>query len=139
MAIPTSRSKNKAEIIINKDLCKGCGLCVSVCKDFSLKIVDKKVEISENPMFGCIGCAHCMAICPSGAIEIHGRELSPNDLFLLSENNFNATYDQMLLLMQHRRSIREFKQKEVEPEIIEKILSAAKTAPMGYLLLMLMC
>jgi hypothetical protein len=33
--------------------------------------------------------------------------------------------------LQHRRSIREFTDRNIEPEIIEKILDAAKTAPMG--------
>lgn len=34
MAIPTSRTKAPAEILIKEDICTGCGLCVSVCKDF---------------------------------------------------------------------------------------------------------
>jgi NAD-dependent dihydropyrimidine dehydrogenase PreA subunit len=38
MAIPASRTKIKAEIGINEEQCTGCGLCVSVCKDYSLKI-----------------------------------------------------------------------------------------------------
>jgi len=131
MAIPTSRTKEKAQIKINEDLCTGCGLCISVCKDYSIKIVDKKVKIADNPMFGCIGCAHCMAICSTGAIEIYGRETSPKDLFKLSDKEKIANYDQTLALLQRRRSIREFKDENIESEMIEKILVAAKTAPMG--------
>ena len=83
MAIPTSRTNQKAEIIIDTDKCNGCGLCVSVCKDFSLAIEDGVVKVGDNPIFGCIGCGHCMAICPTGAIEINGRTMSPEDLFEL--------------------------------------------------------
>lgn len=131
MAIPTSRTKEPAEITINADLCNGCGLCVTACSDFSLALENGKAVKSNNPLFGCIGCGHCMAVCPTGAIEIHGRTLSPSDLFNLPSKDSAATYSQTLSLLQRRRSIRKFKNKTVEPEVIEKILDAAKTAPMG--------
>lgn len=131
MAIPTSRTKDKAQIKINTEKCNGCGLCVSVCKDFGLVVENGKVKISDTSFFGCIGCGHCMAICPTGAIEIFGREISPKDLFDLPQKESVAGYEQLLALLQRRRSIREFKDKSVEPELIEKILTAAKTAPMG--------
>jgi len=131
MAIPTTRTKTKGEIHILTDKCTGCGLCVSVCKDFSLVLSNGKVSVNENPVFGCIGCGHCMAICPEDAIEIYGRTLSPEDLFLLPDHEKAAGYESLLALYQRRRSIREFRDKPVEPEIIEKILEAARTAPMG--------
>lgn len=131
MAIPTTRTKVKAEIIIHEEKCNGCGLCVSVCKDFSLQIIDKKVALNDTPVFGCIGCGHCMAICPNDAIEIYGREISPADLFELPIKENSANYEQVFSLYQRRRSIREFKDKPVEKELIDKIVEAAKTAPMG--------
>jgi ferredoxin len=131
MAIPTSRTKENAEIRISKELCTGCGSCVSVCKDFSLQIIDKKVALTETSLFGCIGCGHCMAICPEGAIKIYGRELSPDDLFELPLKESAAGYGQLLSLLKLRRSIREFKEKPVGSELINEILNAACTAPMG--------
>ena len=131
MAIPTSRTNQKAEIIIDTDKCNGCGLCVSVCKDFGLAIEDGVVKVGDNPIFGCIGCGHCMAICPTGAIEINGRTISPDDLYDLPDKKSAANYTRLLALLQRRRSIREFHNKEVPADIIEKILAAARTAPMG--------
>jgi ferredoxin len=131
MAIPTSRTKESAEIRINSELCNGCGLCVSVCKDFSLVIENNKVVKSKTPCFGCIGCGHCMSICPTGAIGIFGRTLSPDDLFDLPPVADSADYGQLMSLFQRRRSIREFRDQDVGPEIIEKILDAARTVPMG--------
>ncbi|OQX23473.1 MAG: nitroreductase [Desulfobacteraceae bacterium IS3] len=131
MAIPTSRTKIKAGIEINEEKCTGCGLCVSVCKDFSLKIENKKIRISDNPFFGCIGCGHCMAICPSDAIKVFGRTLSPDDLFDLPDKEKTARYEQLLFLLQRRRSIREFSDKPVDNDMIKKILDTAQTAPMG--------
>jgi ferredoxin len=131
MAIPTSRTKEPAEIRFIHEKCNGCGLCVSVCKDFSLKIVDKKVALADTSCFGCIACGHCMAICPTGAIEIHGRELSPDDLYDLPDRESAANFDQLHNLLKLRRSLREFKNKSVDKEMIDKILEAASTAPMG--------
>ena len=130
MAIPTSRSKEPAQIKIIEDMCNGCGLCISVCKDFNFKLENKKAVLTGTPLFGCIGCGHCMAICPAHAIEIRGRELSSGDLFALPGMG-RATYEQLLSLLQARRSIREFKDISVDTELVNKILYAAKTAPMG--------
>jgi ferredoxin len=131
MAIPTSRVKSNATITIIDEKCTGCGLCVSVCKDFSLLLENGKVKLSETPVFGCIGCGHCMAICPSGAIEVSGREISPSDLFHLPSKESAADYESLLSLLMRRRSIREFTSKPVSQEMIQKILDAATTAPMG--------
>lgn len=131
MAIPTSRTKEPGKIIINREKCIGCGLCVSVCKDFSLEIKDNKVYQRLKSCFGCIACGHCMAICPKGVIEIYGRTLFPRDLFDLPQKENSADYNSLLSLCQRRRSVREFKDKAVDKEIIEKILSIARTSPMG--------
>lgn len=131
MAIPTSRTTEQAEISLDTQKCTSCGLCVSVCKDFSLVMENQKVKISDNPLFGCVGCGHCMAICPTGAVEINGRMLSPGQLFDLPPRESAADFSQLTALLQRRRSIREFMDKEVENELVEKIIEAAQTAPMG--------
>ena len=131
MAITTSRTKEKGEIRINTVKCTGCGKCVEVCKDFSIILKDNKVDICDNPAFGCIGCGHCMAICPTGAIQIFGRTISPDELFSLPSADNTANFDQLINLFKRRRSIREFIDKPVDYEIIEKILDGAKTSPMG--------
>jgi len=132
VAIPTTRTKECAKITINTEKCCGCGKCVEVCKDLGLMLSNGKVKVSETPFFGCIACGHCMAVCPNNAITICGRTLSPNDMFELPPTENVANYQQLLALLQRRRSIREFTDRKVEPEIIEKILEAAKTSPMGF-------
>ena len=131
MAIPTSRTKEAARITIDHEKCNGCGLCAEVCNDFSIVMKDGKAHVSGTPFFGCIGCGHCMAICPQDAIAIDGRFISGSDLFPLPEKEKAADYESVLSLYQRRRSVREFKDKPVEQELIDQVLEAAKTAPMG--------
>ena len=129
MAVPTTRTKDCAVVSIDHDRCHGCGLCVSVCKDFGLELSDGKATLAAAPCFGCFGCGHCMAICPAKAISINGRTLSPSDLFPLP--GAHADYPQVLALMQRRRSVREFTDAPVSEDTVTKILQATATAPMG--------
>lgn len=131
MAIPTTRTKENATISIDTERCTGCGKCILVCKDFNFRLENDKAKISNTPVFGCIGCGHCMAICPADAIEITGREISKADLFGLPSKKASADYEQLVALFRRRRSVREFQEQEIPPEIVEKILGAASTAPMG--------
>ncbi len=131
MAIPTARTAEAGQITIDYAKCNGCGLCVEVCGDFEYKIIKGKVVPSGTGVFGCIGCGQCMAICPEDAIKINGRTLSPEDLFLLAKDPVRTDYPRFLTLLQNRRSIRKFKDQEVADDMIEKIMDAARTAPMG--------
>lgn len=72
-----------------------------------------------------------MAICPTGAITISGRAISPEDLFEIGDTSSECSYEQLLPLLQKRRSIREFKEVDVADDVVEKIMAAARTAPMG--------
>jgi ferredoxin len=131
MAIPTTRTKETGNILLDIDKCNGCGKCVDVCKDFGLEIIDNKIARSETAVFGCIACGHCMMVCPSGVIAVEGRTLSPVQLFDLPDKNTVPSYESLLAMLQRRRSIREFKDKSVELKKINQILGAAQTAPMG--------
>lgn len=131
MAIPTSRTTEAANININEEKCNVCGKCVEVCKDFSIAIINKKLVTTSDPVFECMGCGHCMAVCPTGAITISGREINVLDLFDLPEQSAAANYDQYVALLKHRRSVREFANKEISREVIDKIIDAATYSPMG--------
>ncbi len=131
MSIPTTRTEESATVIIDLQKCNGCRKCVAVCKDFEFEIIDGKAALVKQPLFGCIACGHCMAICPEGAIKVNGRCLSPDDLFPLNGTAVKSDYNSFFKLLQTRRSLREFKDIPVPLEVINQIISAAQTAPMG--------
>ena len=60
---------------IEEDLCKGCGLCVSVCPKHVLEISTQVNTKGYFPAFqarpeDCIRCAICCTMCPDVAISI---------------------------------------------------------------------
>jgi len=64
------------KITINREKCKGCLLCVSVCPKGAL-IVDKDLNkkgvkpVKFKDGVECIGCAMCAVICPDCCIEVY--------------------------------------------------------------------
>lgn len=131
MAVNTRRGKGNARVTVDHEKCSLCGLCVEVCKGKPLYIENEKVQIDYSILLGCIGCGQCAAVCPKKCITVEGREMSPGDLFDLPPKESRASYDQFLSMLQVRRSTRAFKDREVEPEVVQKILDAVTTAPIG--------
>lgn len=131
MPIITRRAQGNAEVVINHETCNLCGLCVQVCKGKPLYIENNRLQVDQSILFGCIGCGQCAAVCPQKCIVIEGRELSAQDLVDLPPREQRANYEQFQALLLARRSCRDFKDREVEAEVVQKILGAVSTAPMG--------
>lgn len=131
MSVPTSRVSGYADVLIDYELCTTCGICVEVCKGGPLFIEDDRLQVDQSLGFGCIACGACAAACPTDAIRVSGRELFPEDIARVPPVSTRAGYDALQALLVSRRSTRNFSQRSIEPEIIEKILQSAVTAPVG--------
>jgi ferredoxin len=131
MSLITNRTSENATVKIDYSKCNHCGLCVNVCKDLTLVFKNEKVIINSEPLFGCIGCGQCVAICPNDAITMHGRTLTMEDFVDLPRIEDKIDYLKLYSLLLSRRSVRDFKDKEIPLEIINKILDCSRTAPMG--------
>ena len=131
MALEIGRTKGTAEVTIDYGRCTVCGLCVDVCKGAPLYLSGGRVQVDQGRLFGCVGCGHCATVCPQGCITVSGRDLSPADLVDLPPRELPAGYDRLRALMATRRSVRDYCDRDVEPELVEKIIDAASSAPMG--------
>ncbi len=120
-----------AIVEVDYERCTACGTCVQVCKGDQLVLEDGRLHVLPDSLFGCIACGHCEMACPQEAIHVRGRGLLPEDLIPIPAREQRATYEQFYNLLLARRSLREFQDREVEPEVVQKIIDAASTAPMG--------
>ncbi len=64
-------------IRINRDLCNGCGLCVSACHEGAIGLRDGKAELLRDDY--CDGLGACLPVCPTGAITFETRQAAMFD------------------------------------------------------------
>jgi len=63
-----ARQKLK-EIVIDRDWCKGCGICVHFCPTHVLELDSREKSVVVRPE-DCICCRMCELRCPDLAIEV---------------------------------------------------------------------
>lgn len=65
------------KVIVDADICKGCGLCVSACPKnvmaLAQDLMNAKGYHPARPSDGgkCVSCAFCAIMCPDAAITVY--------------------------------------------------------------------
>ena len=131
MPVMHSIYRESGNVEIDRGKCTRCGACTRICPAQVLKMGEEGVQVDTDGAFGCVACGHCMMVCPEEAVSVTGRGVSPDDLFPLPDPVAGATADQLAALMQSRRSVRRFSEREVDPAVVERVVELAATAPMG--------
>lgn len=108
------------KIRIAQTNCTGCGLCVSDCIVNDIELRDgKALPLNKN----CFKCGHCIAICPQKAVTMdEGME----EIKEYEESSFTIAPENFLNVVKFRRSVRQYQDREVEREKIEKIIEAGR-------------
>lgn len=109
----------------DKNLCISCGACARDCLPQVIQMVDQYPTISHEEH--CMRCLHCLAVCPTGAVSILNHTPAQSRPL---KGNYPAP-DQLETLFKGRRSVRQYRKKNVDPVLLKGILNAASQAPTG--------
>ena len=113
-------------ININAEKCIGCGLCIKDCPTGTIGMEDGKARFNNTV---CIKCGHCIAVCPKFAVS--DTECDMNEVLEYNEDTFKISSENLLNFIKFRRTIRFFKDIEVDDEKILKVIEAGRYSPTG--------
>jgi len=110
--------------------CKKCGLCAEVCPNQILEwapLKEPSFRADRIPL--CIQCGHCMAVCPTQSVTAGGLSYE-KDFFDLPRGGIGEC--DFFNFLSSRRAVRNFQDKPVPKEMLQRILDAIAFAPMGF-------
>lgn len=114
--------------VVDQEKCNRDGICVESCPVGIIELKDRSsvptpVEYAEKL---CINCGHCVALCPEGALSLKtmATEQCPP-----VKNEWRLGPEKVEHFLRSRRSIRTYKEKSVEPDILKKLIDIAAFAP----------
>jgi nitroreductase/NAD-dependent dihydropyrimidine dehydrogenase PreA subunit len=115
------------DFIVDRQTCTGCGECAADCPARIIELIDGIPAITPENESACYRCRHCLAVCPSSAVSILGRR--PEASRTLSGHYPQP--GQLETLIKGRRSVRRYRQENVDPGLIRHLLEVAWHAPTG--------
>lgn len=117
------------QFVVDQATCTRCEQCVLDCPARIIERAGTTVPFirSENES-RCIRCQHCLAVCPSAAISIFGRD--PRHSLALDAASF-PEIEQMMNLVRGRRSVRRYRDENVDGALLQRLLAALANAPSG--------
>jgi nitroreductase/Pyruvate/2-oxoacid:ferredoxin oxidoreductase delta subunit len=112
---------------VNMESCTKCGACAADCPSRIISLKSGSPSISVENEVRCLRCQHCFAVCPKEAISILGK--NPEASLPLP----GALPDPMHVetMMKGRRAVRQYREGNLEPELLQKLFEVACYAPSG--------
>ena len=107
------------EINVDEVKCNACAICVEACPQDVYELAE--FAVASHPE-RCISCGHCVALCPEDAIT-HGAYPEGTIKSLGARKVPTAAATETLI--RARRSVRNFKEKEVPRDVVEELVRRA--------------
>ncbi|MFW9825037.1 MAG: nitroreductase family protein [Candidatus Thorarchaeota archaeon] len=110
-----------SRVIIDLDSCNKCKACSDECQYYYFE--SDEMHFDEEMEEFCIECGKCVAVCPVNAIKL--RSFEEKVLEDVPDKTHTPSFESLENLFKSRRSRRQFHNKPVPKELIEKILNIA--------------
>ncbi len=118
-------------ITANRDTCTKCGACAAECPFMIVAMNGENGYPGTNQALEklCINCGHCVSVCPESALT--HRHLKPEEC-LEVKKEWLLSPEQGEHFLRYRRSIRNYLDKPVPREDLERLIEIARYAPTGH-------
>jgi len=117
--------------IVDEKKCKRDGACVAECPVGIIELKDH--DSVPTPAKGagelCVHCGHCVAVCRQGALS--HVSLTPEQCPPVG-NEWPLSREGVEHFLRARRSIRTYKDKPVDRNVLGKLIDIARFAPSGH-------
>jgi nitroreductase/NAD-dependent dihydropyrimidine dehydrogenase PreA subunit len=117
------------DFTIDVETCIGCGQCSTDCPAMIIGMETGIPTITKDLEQFCIRCMHCVAICSEGSVSIIGY--GPDEGMSLP-SELMPKPEQLEMLIKGRRSMRNYRDENIDPSVIDKLLEVAGHAPSGH-------
>ena len=115
------------QFTIDSSRCTRCGACAADCPAVIITMSGDLPAIAPEKEQNCYRCQHCLAVCPTGALSICG--VAPASCAPLADAFPDA--DRLETLIRGRRSVRRYRQENLELSQLQRLLDVAWQAPTG--------
>ena len=115
---------------INHDKCSVCKRCITDCTRGLFKVDSSgKVVRLADEMNRCNFCGKCVAICKENAILWEGNWEDDVESYPgVEDYKENVSYENLMQLLKAKRSLRQYKAKEIPQEVLKKVFEAMRYA-----------
>ena len=116
---------------VDSEKCNRDGICVEAC---GRKLIEMAKPDSLPALIAgleelCISCGHCVAICPTGALTL--PTMRPEDCPQI-DKELLINLEQAEQFLRSRRSIRNYMEKPVERDKLNKLIQVSGYAPSAH-------